>query len=175
MAAAGIFGEDDRVELLDGEIIEMTPIRRRHAGCVNRLARLLAGRLQDLAVLSVQNPVRLDPYSEPQPDLALLRPRPDDYAGSHPGPSDILLIIEVADTSAGWDRRRKVPVYAAAGVPECWLADLAAETLEVSRQPEAGAYREVWALRPGEAVVPAAFPDVVLEVADLLPQPARGG
>ena len=175
MGAVGIFAEDDRVELLEGEIVEMAPIGSRHAACVNRLARLFARHLQDRAIVSVQNPVRLAPGSELQPDLALLRVRDDDYASTHPGAGDVLLSVEVADTSAAWDRERKLPLYAAAGVPESWLIDLGAETVEVCRGPEAGAYASVRSGRPGDAVAPAAFPDVVLEVVDLLPPPAEGG
>jgi hypothetical protein len=122
MAAAGLFGEDDRVELLEGEIVEMTPIGSRHAGCVNQLNELFSDRLQRRAVVSVQNPVRLGTHSETQPDLALLRLRADRYAGRHPGPDDVLLLVEVADTTRRWEREHKVPVYAAAGVGEVWLA-----------------------------------------------------
>lgn len=118
MAEAGILGEDDRVELIEGEIVGMTPISSRHAGQVNRLVRLFTQRLGGRAILSVQNPIRLGEHSEPQPDVALLRPRPDFYATAHPGSEDVLLVIEVADlsacdaqagTSAAYDREVKPP------------------------------------------------------------------
>jgi Uma2 family endonuclease len=125
MAEAGILSEDDRVELLEGEIVAMSPIGSRHAGLVNRLNRLFSQRAGDQVVVSVQNPVRLGGYSEPQPDLALLRPRADFYTSSHPGPEDVLLAVEVAETSAAVDREVKVPLYARFGVPEVWLVDLA--------------------------------------------------
>lgn len=169
MAAAGLFGEDDRVELLEGEIVEMTPIGSRHAACVNQLNELFSDRLRRRAVVSVQNPVRLATHSEPQPDLALLRLRPDRYAGRHPGPDDVLLLVEVADTTRRWDREHKVPLYAAAGVGEVWLVDVEGEELEVFRCPEGGGYRDVILARPGDTVAPDALPDVVLDVAELLP------
>src|SRR2546426_2118990 len=124
MAEAGIFSEDESVELLEGEIVEMTPISSRHAACVNKLTRLFTRELGERVVVSVQNPVALTETSEPQPDLALLRPRADFYAAGHPGPEDVLLMVEVADTSATSDRAVKVPLYARAGIEEVWLIDL---------------------------------------------------
>lgn len=175
MAAAGLFGEDDRVELLEGEIVEMTPIGSRHAACVNRLTRLFARDLDGRALVAVQNPLELDLRSELQPDVALLRVRADDYAGGHPGPRDALLLVEVADTSRRWDRERKVPLYALAGVGEVWLVDVQQEEVEVFRRPEGAGYRDVTLLRPGDAVGPEAFPDVVLDVAELLPWVEEAG
>lgn len=175
MAAAGVFGEDDRVELLEGEIVETTPIGSRHAASVNQLTELFGDRLRRRVVVSVQNPVRLGTHSEPQPDVALLRLRPDRYAGRHPGPEDVLLLVEVADTTRRWDREHKVPLYAGAGVGEVWLVDVGAEELEVFRGAEGGGYREVTLARPGETVAPDALPDVVLDVAELLPPRAEAG
>ncbi len=117
MAEAGVLGEDDRVELLEGEIVQMTPIGSRHAACVARLTHLFVDRLQGRAQVNVQNPVHLSERSEPQPDLALLRPRPDFYARAHPGPADVLLLVEVAETSSDVDWTVKIPLYAGAGVP----------------------------------------------------------
>jgi Uma2 family endonuclease len=142
MAGAGLFGDDDRVELVEGEIIDMAPIGSRHAACVDRLNRLLVSRLGERAIVRVQSPVRLSDLSEPQPDVAVLAPRRDFYAGAHPGPADVLVVVEVADTTVAWDRGVKVPLYARAGVAEVWLVDLAGETVEVSRQPGAGGYGE---------------------------------
>jgi Uma2 family endonuclease len=127
MAQAGILTEDDRVELLEGEIVEMTPIGPRHAACVNRLSQLFSDRLQGRALVSVQNPIHLSELSEPQPDLALLRPRPDFYAEAHPRPSDSLVVLEIAETSAEVDREKKVPLYGQAGISETWLVDLVRE------------------------------------------------
>ena len=117
MACAGILSEDDRVELLDGEIVEMSPIGSRHSACVNRLTKVLDRQIGETAILSVQNPIRLGPRSEPQPDLALLRPRPDFYANAHPGPKDVLLIIEVAEPSAEFRSKTEAAVVRQSGHP----------------------------------------------------------
>ncbi len=124
MAEVDILGEDDRVELIDGEIIEMAPIGRLHAVCVVRLTDLFGETLRRRAIVWAQNPIGLGERSEPQPDLALLRWRPNFYADADPRPEDVLLIIEVADTSLAYDRDIKVPLYARAGIPEVWLVDL---------------------------------------------------
>lgn len=142
IADAGLFGDNDHVELVEGEIIDMAPIASRHAACVNRLNRLLVSRLGERAIVSVQSPVRLGDLSEPQPDVAVLSPRSDFYAGSHPGPADVVVVVEVADTTVGWDRGVKVPLYGRAGVVEVWVVDLAAERVEVSRRPGADGYAE---------------------------------
>src|SRR5262245_33682707 len=124
MGQAGILTEDDRVELIDGEIVAMTPIGTRHNASVNRGNRALVRAADDAAIVQSRGSVRLDRCSEPEPDLALLRPRPDFYATRHAGPDDILLIIEVAESSIEYDRDVKAPLYAAAGIPEYWLVDL---------------------------------------------------
>jgi Uma2 family endonuclease len=119
MGEVGILDEDERVELIEGEIVEMSPIGRRHAGIVNRLNDLFTFRLRGRAIVAVQNPISLgSKYSEPQPDLTLLRPRADFYADSRPEPPDVLLVVEVMDTSVERDRQVKLPLYARAGVPE---------------------------------------------------------
>ncbi|MGH9068171.1 MAG: Uma2 family endonuclease [Acidimicrobiales bacterium] len=122
MGEAGLFGEDARVELMDGEVVQMSPIGSRHFDCVNRLNRLLVLAVGERAVVSVQNPVRLGNYSEPQPDLALIRPR--DYSAEIAQPEDVLLLIEVADTTLAWDRDRKGPLYGRSGIPLTWIVDL---------------------------------------------------
>jgi len=160
MARAGILREDDRVELLDGEILEMTPIGSRHAACVDRLNQLFSDQVRRRAIVRIQNPIRLSERSEPQPDLTLLRPRPDFYAQAHPGPGDVLLVVEVAETSADVDRDVKVPLYARAGILEVWLVDLAGECIEVSRTPTPQGYQEVRRVRRGDRLVPDAFPDL---------------
>ncbi|MGH7544814.1 MAG: Uma2 family endonuclease, partial [Gemmatimonadota bacterium] len=168
MAEAGILGEDDRVELLDGEIVQMTPIGPRHNWCVARLNRLFAPRVGERAIVWVQNSIRLGRYEEPQPDLCLLKASADVSAHSNPGPEDVLLVVEVADTSAQEDRRVKMPKYARAGIPEAWLFDLPAEALEVYRDPGPDGYRDVRRLRRGDSIAPLAFPDLVLSVGDAL-------
>jgi Uma2 family endonuclease len=123
MVDAGILGEDDRVELIDGEVCEMSPIGARHAGLVIRLTSLLSEKLAGRAMISVQNPVILSDITEPQPDLVLLKPRADYYMDSLPRPSDVLIVIEVADTTLEYDRDEKIPRYAEANIPEAWLVD----------------------------------------------------
>jgi Uma2 family endonuclease len=167
MGEAGIFHEDDRVELLDGQIVEMTPIGPRHAGCVNRLTGLFAS-VAGRVTLSIQNPLVLDRHQEPQPDFAMLRHRADGYRARHPGPADVLLVVEVGDTSVASDRLSKIPLYAAVGIPEAWLVDLPADTVEVYRQPQAGRYADVRTAQRGETITAAQFPDVTLRVDEIL-------
>jgi Uma2 family endonuclease len=168
MLDAGILSEDDRVELIEGEIVQMSPIGSRHAGQVNRLNRMLVRALGERGVVTVQNPVTLSDLSEPEPDLAVLHPRPDDYAGAHPAPGDILLLVEVAGASLAFDRQVKLPLYARSGIPEVWLLPIEHAVLEVHRSPAGAAYRDVRQLRTGDSVSPLAFPDLQLEVARLL-------
>jgi Uma2 family endonuclease len=168
MAEAGIFSENERVELIDGEIVAIASIGRRHAACVRRLSYLLSQRIEGQSLLSVQNPIRLSQYSEPQPDVALLCFRSDYYAQAHPGPGDMFLVIEVADTSVGFDREVKMPLYAGAGIPEAWLVDRDGDDITVSRQPTAAGYRAVRCLQRGQSLAPEACPAVVLAVDDIL-------
>lgn len=136
MGEAGILRADARVELINGEIIDMAPTGSRHAGTVKQLARILIQVLGADALIGVQDPIVLDDESEPQPDLAVLRPRADFYKSSHPGPADVLLLIEVADSSLRYDRLIKVPLYARHGIAEVWLVDL--DGRRVSRYTEPG-------------------------------------
>jgi Uma2 family endonuclease len=168
MAEAGILGEDDRVELIEGEIVEMPPIGPAHGGGVKYLTNAVARLISEDAILSVQNPVRLGDLSEPVPDVCLLRPRADFYRGSHPGPEDVLLLVEVADTTAAFDRRVKLPLYARAGIREYWIVDLGAGIVDVHRGPGPEGYAERTELRPGDRVAPAALPDAALNVSDIL-------
>ncbi|MBI4498167.1 MAG: Uma2 family endonuclease [Chloroflexi bacterium] len=167
MAKAGILSEDDRVELIDGEIIQMPPIGPRHAWCVDRLTELFVRTFSDAAQVRVQNPVRLSQYSEPQPDLALLRRQPK-YAAAHPTPEDILLAVEVSDTSAAFDRRVKAPLYARSGIGELWLVHLSQNTVTVYQDPTPDGYRAVRTVHRGERLAPLAFPERELAVTDIL-------
>jgi Uma2 family endonuclease len=168
MAEAGILGEDERVELLDGDVVEMSPVGDRHVEAVNRCTDLFAVLVVARRVrLSTQNPVRLGPHNEPQPDVALV---PPGVLGA-PRLGEILLAVEVGDTSVDDDRATKVPLYARAGVPETWLLDVVAGELEVHREPGPDGYARAYTLRPDRQVACEAFPDVVLRVADLLPPP----
>jgi Uma2 family endonuclease len=162
MAEADVFEPDDRVELIDGEVFEMAPIGSRHAATVRRLTAVLQLGVSDRAILGVQDPVQIGERSEPQPDVTLLRRRPDFYSDHHPTPPDVLLVVEVADTSLRHDLLRKAPMYLAGGVPEVWVVDLVAGVVHVMR---AEATME---LRAGESISPLAFPDVVIEVAAIL-------
>ena len=143
MGETGILGPELRTELIDGEIIEMPPIGHPHAGTVKLLANLLKEAVGTVAVLAVQDPVWLNDHSEPLPDIALLRPRPDYYRNGHPGPMDVLLLVEVADSSLRYDREVKIPRYARAGIPEVWLVDLAGSQLSIYRRPGANGYADV--------------------------------
>ncbi|MGD2115677.1 MAG: Uma2 family endonuclease [Acidobacteriota bacterium] len=168
MGEVGILTEDDRVELIEGEIVRMTPVGSRHAACVARLTRLLAATVGDRAILWVQNPIRLGDLSEPEPDLALLRPRDDFYASGHPDPAAVLLVIEIGDSSRSFDAEIKAPLYARHGVPELWLIDLGAATIAVHREPSPDGYRTVETRSGGDALSPRAFPVVRLTVPAIL-------
>jgi Uma2 family endonuclease len=168
MGSAGILTEDERVELVEGEIVDMTPIGSRHAACAARIADVLSLHTRQFALVSMQNPVRLDEQNEPQPDVLLLRRRPDYYATQHPGPDDVIALVEVADATLTYDRDVKVPLYARAGVPEVWLVDLQTLTILVWHDPHDGEFRMVRMLRPGDSLTPALLPDVTLSVAELL-------
>jgi Uma2 family endonuclease len=166
MAEAGVFGPEERVELIEGEILEMSPIGPRHAGCVINANRLFVTRLGDRAVVSPQNPVVIRPRSEPQPDLLVLRPRAVSYSREHPSPEDILLAVEVADTTARFDRLVKARLYSRAAIAEFWLLLTQECALEVYRRPDPDGYTEVTRLDGEAAVSPLAFPDVRFAVAD---------
>lgn len=168
MAETGILRPDERVELIEGEIVKMAAIGSRHAACVTRLDQLLTRAVGDHALVRVQNPVRLSDLSEPEPDLAIVRPRADFYASAHPGPADTLLVVEVAETTVGFDREEKAPLYALAGIPEYWLVDLASNGVDVYRQPNPEGYREVRKYGTGEALRAMDLPDVVIPVSAIL-------
>ena len=167
MGEAGIFTEDDRVELIDGEIREMTPIGPPHAGTVNRLSELLVTRLAGRANVIVQNPIRLNRHTEPQPDLVVARRREDFYADRHPEPGDVLLVIEVADSSLRYDRAEKTPRYGRAGIPETWLVDVEARTVTAYTEPGPQGYAQQQVRRRGERMAAASIPDFGLAVDDV--------
>ena len=167
LGEVGVLREDDRVELVDGQVVAMSPIGDSHAACVRRLNRLLTRNLADLAVIDVQNPVVLGARDQPQPDVTVLRPRADGYR-QHPRAADVVLIIEVADTSLAYDRDVKIPLYARAGIAEVWLVDLDGARIEVYRTPSGDGYRDTRVLARGGALSPAAFPGVSVPVAEVL-------
>ena len=169
MAEAGILGEDDRVELIDGEIIDMAPIGQPHAGTVGWLNQTLVMAFGDRAIVWPQNPIRLDRLNEPQPDFAVLRPRADFYrTGEPPGPEDVLLLIEVADSSLRFDRNVKLPLYARAGIPEVWIVDLRHREVRTYRGPGETGYGETSTHRPGDTMALALVPGISLSLDRLL-------
>jgi Uma2 family endonuclease len=168
MAEVGILKEDERVELIDGEVVKMSPIGTRHAACVKRLIALLTDHVGRNAIVGAQDPVRLSKYLEPQPDISLLKYRDDYYAQQMPGPEDVLLLIEVADTSLAYDRDLKVPLYAREGVPEVWVVDLNSDAVLVYRNPEEGAYTEAQTLKRGDTLPLPGVSGAVVEVEDIL-------
>ncbi|MTJ46861.1 Uma2 family endonuclease [Dolichospermum sp. UHCC 0259] len=168
MSEAGIFSENDKVELINGEIIEMSPIGTRHTACVNRLNSVFSQLLGRKVIIAVQNPIILNNLSEPQPDIALLKPRADFYESGHPQPQDIFLLIEVADSSLEYDRDVKIPLYASSGITEVWLVDIYEQVIIVYRYHSENGYSDIQKLSRGEKMSIQAFPEINLVVDDIL-------
>lgn len=168
MTEVGVLTEDDHVELIDGEIIEMAAIGPRHAACVKRLAEFLIVKVRRWAMVGVQDPIQLNDYSEPEPDISLLKRRADFYAQSHPTPADVLVAIEVAITTVESDRTAKIPIYARAGIPEAWLVDLYNDHIEIHSRPASGVYQEVRIILRGQKIVSQALPQLKLKTDDIL-------
>ena len=166
LGETGIFHEDDRVELIAGEIVEMSPVGGRHVEAVSRFTRLLSRQVGDGMLVNVQSPIRLANDGEPEPDLAVVRDRA--YGGELPTAADVLLVIEVADTSLAYDRNVKLPLYAAAGIPESWLYDVGAAAIERHSEPRNGRYRLVALAGRGESLTSTVLPAVTLSVDDIL-------
>jgi len=170
MGAAGILHEDSRVELIEGELIDMAPIGSQHASVVTTLTELLIAQARGIAIVMSQNPVSLPPDNEPQPDIAVLKPRADRYRNALPSAADTLLIIEVADSTIEYDRQIKLPLYARHNVPECWLVDLRAGTLEVYRDPSSKGYRKLLQPARRETVSPIQLPEVDIPLHEIWPE-----
>lgn len=168
MAETGILTPADRVELIEGEIIQMSPISPRHAACVSRLAELFILALGSRAIVSVRTPVRLSDYSEPQPDLPILKPRSDFYIEGHPQPADVLALIEVSDSAIESDCTTKATLYARAGISESWIVGLNALAIEVLRSPSPEGYQDVQTLKPGQSLVFQALPETTFKVEQIL-------
>ncbi len=167
MAELGLLAPDARVELIEGAIVDMAPIGSAHASVVAHLTKLLVQAVGDAAIVLVQLPVRLSEYSEPQPDLALVRPREDRYVASHPIGPDTLLAIEVSMTTWRFDRQVKIPLYARHGVPEVWIVDLSHRALHLFKSPRDGDYAEVFSTdRPATTPIPS-LPGVTIVLSDL--------
>ena len=168
MGETGILRPDERVELIDGDVVQMPPIGDWHQESVDRATELFVQRFADVARVRIQGPTTLDDYSEPQPDVMLLRRRPGFYASGHPAPSDVLLAIEISDTSARYDRRVKARLYARHSIPEMWQADRHEDAVIVYREPGADGYGLVQTFRRGERLAALAFPDHAIAVTDIL-------
>jgi Uma2 family endonuclease len=164
MWRSGIFREDDRVELLAGEVRTMSPIGPLHAAVVKRLNTMLPKLLPATAIVSIQDPIRLSDYTEPQPDVALLHYRADFYAQAHPVADDILMVIEVADSSIDYDREEKLPRYAEAHIAEVWIIDLHHLTIEQYSQPRNGKYLVKQLLERGDTITSRVVPTLVVAV-----------
>ena len=168
MAEADILTEEERVELIAGQIVAMSPIGSRHAACVDRLNGLLHRQPGSAFIVRVQSPISLDAYSAPEPDIVLLCPRADFYAAAHPSAADVLLAIEVADTSIDYDREVKLPLYAQAGLPEVWLIDLQESRIEVYAQPQGGAYQQRVEVTADATLTSLTVASLELAAADIL-------
>jgi Uma2 family endonuclease len=168
MGEAGVFHPEARLELIEGEIIEMSPPGIRHVACVNRATALFTKRLGEKAMVSVQNPLLLSRYTEPQPDIVLAKPRANFYSDKRLSWEDTLLAVEISDSTLSFDRKRKMPLYAAAGVTELWIENLRNDVILVFRDPTPETYSSVHTFERGQSVSPAAFPDVPFNVGELL-------
>jgi Uma2 family endonuclease len=168
MAEVGILSEDCRYELIRGEVMEIARPGSPHASRVKRLIRLFTSRLGESVIVSVQDPVVLDRYSAPVPDVALLRSRDDFYASAHPSPDDVLLLVEVADSSLEWDRTIKAELYAETRIAEYWVLDVRGDALIVHANPQNGAYATILMLRRGETVRPQQLTGIVFTVDEIL-------
>ena len=169
MAEAGILTHDERVELINGEIIEMSPIGKRHRSSVYALGHLISLQVGDRAIVGVQNAVHLDNCREFQPDVTILRSSEDFYLSNPPGPADVLLLIEVSDSSLSYDRDVKLSLYAGAGIPEIWIVNIPDGVVEVYTDPSAGEYRTRRTFSAGDSVSPSSFPDISLPVSRIVP------
>jgi Uma2 family endonuclease len=168
MAETGVLQPNARVELLNGEIIDMSPIGPFHGSVTKYLIQIFTDANHGKWIMQVQDPVRLDEHSEPQPDLVLLKRTPDFYRQRHPQPEDVFLLVEVSDTTLAFDREEKLPAYGRAGIPEVWIVNLTNLTVEIYREPHFTGYGSKNILRAGDKACPAAFPDVAVDVAELL-------
>lgn len=175
LVEVGILTSSDRVELLDGVIIEMAPIGDPHAGTVDIYTEMLPSGVDQGTLLRVQGPLALDEHSRLYPDLMLLRRQADYYRSTPPAPEDVLLLIEVADSSVDYDRYEKLPRYAQAGIPEVWITVLPEQVIEAYTEPAGGRYTQMRTFRPGDTFAPGCFPDIALSVDDVLPRQERTG
>jgi Uma2 family endonuclease len=167
MIATGILTKHDHVELLEGEILEMTPIGRSHAACRANLIRMFILGIDGRGIVWSPGTIRLSDRSAPQPDLAVLRPNPRKYRDAYPIPDDVLLLVEISDSSLRRDRELKLPMYARAGIQEYWIVDVQDEVVDVYTSPANLNYASARTFRRGEFISPAAFPDLAIAVDDI--------
>jgi Uma2 family endonuclease len=168
MAETGVLGPTARVEFLDGEIIDRSPIGPAHGSVTKRLNYQFNELAKGRWLVAVQDPVHLEQYSEPEPDVMLLKRTPDFYRARHPVPADVFLLIEVADTSLGYDREKKLPAYGRAGIPEVWIINLLDRSIELYREPHPTGYTSRTILRAGDKAYPLAFPDAAVDIGELM-------
>jgi Uma2 family endonuclease len=168
MGEAGIFPPESRMELINGEILHMAPIGFNHAGHTRRLNALFSLMLTDQAIVSIQSPIQLGDLSEPEPDFALLRPEPSFYSTRHPKADDVLLLIEVSDSTLHFDRTQKLRLYATYHIPEYWIINLIDDSLEVYRHPQDGDYLDKAVLSKSDSLTLQALPDIQIAAADIL-------
>lgn len=168
LGEANIFPPGSRLELINGEILEMAPIGFNHAGHVIRLLNFFASRVANKALLNAQNPLQLGDLSEPEPDFMLLKPNADFYSSRHPNAGDVLLLVEIADTSLKFDQNQKLRLYALHGIPEYWLLNLNDSCLEVYRRPRGEAYAEKTTLGADDTLILSQLPEITLRIADIL-------
>jgi Uma2 family endonuclease len=173
MHEVGVLTDTDRVELIRGEIIQMSPIGTKHAACVMRLIDLFSQALGQRVLTNVQNPLKLANDSEPQPDVCLLKRKDDYYASAHPTPADVYLVIEVADTTIDFDRTSKMPLYAESGIIELWLVNLNDQCIEVYREPQADRYENISKHDRTQSISPLAFADLAIAVEQILGKAAQ--
>jgi Uma2 family endonuclease len=171
MAEAGIIRPEERVELIEGEIIQMSPIGHRHHVRVTRTNTLFVRAFGDRAVVSCQSSIELNEWTEPQPDLVVYKPRSDFYAAKKPTLDDVLLVMEISDTSLRYDRNIKIPLFSSTGIPEVWIQDVAEDIVYVYRDPRGRSYAETFEVRRGNVISPLAFPDIQFALEDLLGPP----
>jgi Uma2 family endonuclease len=162
----GVYGEDDRVELINGEVVAMSPVGGKHVEVLNLLTRVASRQVGDEYLVQVQSPIRISTDGEPMPDLAIVRDRP--YGGQLPTEADTLLVIEVSDTTLRYDRTTKLPLYAAAGIPEAWIVNLRDHRIERFAEPRDGAYRQSVVAGLGQTLASLVVPALVVEVMAVL-------
>ena len=168
MTEAGILPEESGWEVIDGYLIDKMTIGSKHASIVKRLNNLLAAAVRDNAIISVQDPIHIDDYNEPEPDVAILKPRQDFYAESHPGPQDVLLLIEVSDSTIKYDRDIKINLYANAALVEVWIVNLAEETIERYSSPAHGRFGSIETFTSGDSITSISLQDLSLNVSDII-------